>query len=586
MSMQTGPHQPPASASASASPSVEACVDAVFAWTGAPDAMPDELVSMRAPGSLLRVLARAADGDLLRAADRRDLARLCVHPALAPCAVALLSPRLRALAAASRVRPPHANVAAPAARLFALAVRVSRPALLPPHVWSLGFADGILAFALALSSLADALATPILAVAPLRNLLLHPYINDPSSNHHTYDSLPEFPSSVPKSTAQAKMHAYALPVVTAPITQIVRNIHSPQLEARDFALYCYYAGILFAALKEFPRAVEQFRACLAVPSRALSAIQVEAWRKGLLCNVLANSSVSGTETPNFRLKAAGKYSDDGASFSNEDSSSSASNPASWKEFQKGGVARSVSSVVWRDLDNGGYRKAYIQFVDAFEKGIRADIQNELLKNMGEFQKSGNFGLAKQCLDLRTLAARQIIRLTHTHIAISISEISETLSSTLLAPRSEQPTDQGSAAANTVSDTKSSNTGESVDAEFVRSVIVGLISTQSVYATIDEGPGGAVVRFHNDDSSGNSQSQAYSDEASMRELDTAVKLAMRVHARVGDMQRQIAVSKEYLSRTVFLDNASKDNRTKAAFGEVGSGAIEASADDVLMGESDF
>ncbi|KAI9102033.1 hypothetical protein DFS34DRAFT_591845 [Phlyctochytrium arcticum] len=150
------------------------------------------------------------------------------------------------------------------------------------------------------------------------------------------------------------------------------------LKYQDFLLFQYYGALVYIALKKWEKAKECLLLCITAPGTTTSAIQVEAYRKYILCCLLRNGKLESTSTK-------GTY------------------------VEPGRIHRSLLT-------------PYLDFAQAYEILHGARIDHELKKSEPAFAKHGNIGLIKQC---RTqVILRKIQRLTETHLTLSITDIAK------------------------------------------------------------------------------------------------------------------------------------------------------------------
>ncbi|KAG0345226.1 COP9 signalosome complex subunit 3 [Podila humilis] len=170
-----------------------------------------------------------------------------------------------------------------------------------------------------------------------------------------------------------------LPILENDITDV--NPHLTKVDYRDFLLYHYYGGMIYAYLKNFERALEFFRLAVSSPAEVASAIQVEAYKKFVLTNILQNG----------RLPILPKY-----------------------------TATSVQRAIKSQCG------AYQEFATAYEKKANSaiNIRNELEKFKGTLVRDKNYGLAKQCVD--AFNRRKIQDLTRTYLTLSIQDIASNI----------------------------------------------------------------------------------------------------------------------------------------------------------------
>ena len=101
----------------------------------------------------------------------------------------------------------------------------------------------------------------------------------------------------------------ALSVLQIPITEI--DNYLSDLHYNDNLVYHYAGGVAFAALKKWEEAEEFFEICVSSPAQVPAAIQLEAYKKLTLVQLISRGTVSLcplTSAPspalNFRIKDA------------------------------------------------------------------------------------------------------------------------------------------------------------------------------------------------------------------------------------------------------------------------------------------
>jgi COP9 signalosome complex subunit 3 len=100
----------------------------------------------------------------------------------------------------------------------------------------------------------------------------------------------------------------ALPVLEIPITEI--DISLGDLHYNDNLVYHYAGGMAFAALKKWEEAEEFFEICVSSPAQVPAAIQLEAYKKLTLVQLISRGTVSlslfatwsSANRPNKRLQ--------------------------------------------------------------------------------------------------------------------------------------------------------------------------------------------------------------------------------------------------------------------------------------------
>ncbi len=81
----------------------------------------------------------------------------------------------------------------------------------------------------------------------------------------------------------------ALSVINTPMHTV--SPHIVTLEDRDYLSYFYYTGMIYSALKMYAQAVDAFALTLAIPSHAISAIQIMSYKKYILTSLLLKGDV-------------------------------------------------------------------------------------------------------------------------------------------------------------------------------------------------------------------------------------------------------------------------------------------------------
>lgn len=62
-------------------------------------------------------------------------------------------------------------------------------------------------------------------------------------------------------------------------------------DARYFLLYYYYGGMIYAAMKDYDRALYFFEVCVSTPALAMSHIMLEAYKKYILVSLILHGKV-------------------------------------------------------------------------------------------------------------------------------------------------------------------------------------------------------------------------------------------------------------------------------------------------------
>jgi len=149
------------------------------------------------------------------------------------------------------------------------------------------------------------------------------------------------------------------------------------MEVIDYLSYHYYAGLLFLGVKKHAKALESFQLVLTTPSGSLSAIQVEAFKRYVICCLIVHGELIQL---NNKLTS----------------------PA---------VSRNIDRVCI----------SYIEFARAYKKSADS-AQKVIDEKQEEFTKDKTLGLAKQALN--ALAKRNILRLTNTYVTLSLTDLTK------------------------------------------------------------------------------------------------------------------------------------------------------------------
>jgi len=130
-------------------------------------------------------------------------------------------------------------------------------------------------------------------------------------------------------------------------------------------------------LKKFEKALEFFQLALTLPSRVLSLVQVESYKRFILSGLILNG-----EVPQLPMKL-------------------------------------TSQVVLRNIDR--ITQPYVELQRAFKKGVDA-VEKVFKENSEFYKKDHTSGLVKQAIE--SLNRRNIHRLTNTYITLSLQDIAQ------------------------------------------------------------------------------------------------------------------------------------------------------------------
>ncbi|KYR02941.1 proteasome component region PCI domain-containing protein [Tieghemostelium lacteum] len=173
----------------------------------------------------------------------------------------------------------------------------------------------------------------------------------------------------------SKNYSLALPVIDAEVNEF--NVEQTQINIKDILTYFYYAGIIYATLKNYKKALDAFKFVFTAPATALSSIAIEAYKKYVLIHLIEYGVA-----PSF--------------------------------------PRITSNVVQRNIKT--HCKPYIDFSTTYSTNNQVDIQTKALQNEESFKRDKNFGLVN--LAIKSITRRNIKKLTQTFMTLSIRDISE------------------------------------------------------------------------------------------------------------------------------------------------------------------
>ncbi|KAI8594767.1 hypothetical protein EDD21DRAFT_330031 [Dissophora ornata] len=254
-----------------------------------------------------------------------------------------------------------------------------------------------------------------------------------------------------------------IPILDNDISDVKRQ-HT-QINYKDFLLYHYYGGMIYAYIKNFERSVEFFKLAVSAPAEVASQIQIEAYKKYVLTGLLHYGKV-----PNLP-----KY---------------------------------TATAVHRS------RKAhcgpYDDFAAAYEKKSNNAIRTELEKIKQVLVRDKNYGLAKQCME--ALHRRNIQDLTRTYLTLSIKDITS-----LIGLDSEPEGERR-----------------------VEGIIVRMIESRAVFATISHEHEGGMVSFLDDPNQHNST-------ATMDMINAQIQKATAITSNLVEMDQYISKMPAYFNK---------------------------------------
>lgn len=153
--------------------------------------------------------------------------------------------------------------------------------------------------------------------------------------------------------------------------------------AKDFLLYRYYGGLIYLKQRDFRRAQEYLATCFYVHSMALSAIQLEAYKKLILLDLILDGTVH-----DLPIQLHGR------------------------------IQKKLKSLASNYCDYG-------KMCGVFNFIKMEQLYGEYKE---EFESDGNLGLAKLCL--HAMVRFRIIKWTRTYLALSVEDIKSMLGAVL------------------------------------------------------------------------------------------------------------------------------------------------------------
>lgn len=172
----------------------------------------------------------------------------------------------------------------------------------------------------------------------------------------------------------AKMFPPALRLLDQDITSIASSDDN-HADARYFLLYYYYGGMIYAAVKNFDRALYCFEVAVATPAVAMSHIMLESYKKYVLVSLLLHG----------KFLPIPKYS---------------------------------SQVITRFMKPLSH--AYLEVASAYQASSSDELRTATTKYRDVFVRDNNLGLVKQVT--ASLYRRNIQRLTKTFLTLSLADV--------------------------------------------------------------------------------------------------------------------------------------------------------------------
>mmetsp|Transcript_21113 Transcript_21113/g.56867 ORF Transcript_21113/g.56867 Transcript_21113/m.56867 type:complete len:409 (-) Transcript_21113:284-1510(-) len=207
--------------------------------------------------------------------------------------------------------------------------------------------------------------TPLLAVKPL---IVAAQALQPGPAHFT----PVHPLAL-QACILAKCYSASLALIGEPLIQV--DPAKTAVTAQDVLLTHYHGGIALVGLKRHAEALQFFQLVIAAPTLVFNTIMVEAYKKWLLCGLIANKAV----------------------------------PV---------LPRYTATTVQRS--SKGCAPAYVELGASFASRDLAKLQRTIATHAAVFEKDSNTGLVKQCATAFTKDCIQ--RLSRTYVTLSLVDI--------------------------------------------------------------------------------------------------------------------------------------------------------------------
>lgn len=172
----------------------------------------------------------------------------------------------------------------------------------------------------------------------------------------------------------AKVFKPAVKFLDVDITSIF-NTDDGNHDTKYFLLYYYYGGMIYAALKNYDRAMYFFEVAVSTPALAMSHIMLESYRKYILISLILH----GTIVP------IPKYS---------------------------------STVITRFMKP--LSRPYFDLAAAYATGLSEEVRNAGYRGQEAFLRDRNMGLVKQVV--ASLIKKNIQRLTKTFLTLSFIDV--------------------------------------------------------------------------------------------------------------------------------------------------------------------
>lgn len=172
----------------------------------------------------------------------------------------------------------------------------------------------------------------------------------------------------------AKIFGPALAFLDVDVTAIA-STDDTNNDAKYFLLYYYYGGIIYAAMKNYDRALYFFEVAISTPAQAMSHIMLESYKKYILISLILHGKVNG-------------------------------------------VPKYASQVLTRFIKPLSH--AYHELANAYGTSQSDELRMVTTKHHDTFERDTNVGLVHQVT--ASLYKKNIQRLTQTFLTLSLADV--------------------------------------------------------------------------------------------------------------------------------------------------------------------
>eukprot|EP01112_Ceratiomyxa_fruticulosa_P006872 TRINITY_DN1779_c0_g1_i4.p1 TRINITY_DN1779_c0_g1~~TRINITY_DN1779_c0_g1_i4.p1 ORF type:complete len:459 (+),score=102.08 TRINITY_DN1779_c0_g1_i4:186-1562(+) len=286
----------------------------------------------------------------------------------------------------------------------------------------------------------------------------------------------------------SKCYRAALPVLDEEAFEV--NPDGSGVSVKDVLCYYYYGSLVYIGMKQYRKALEFLKLVFSIPAAVISAVMVESYKKFILVSLLETGSIvalpkytSGV-IHRYIKRTAEPYHDFATAYINY-----TKNPSS--------EGHSSSS------NNNNPAPNSLE-----------EIHRVAAQHVEVFQKDGNLGIVKQCI--QSIYATNIKRHTQTYLTLSLKDIAESV---------KLPTIQ--------------------DAQ---KAVLRMIENGEVHAQINQRDG--MVAFEEDP-------EQYDTNSMMVKLDDQIKKIMTVDRRLRAVDNQIALTPLFVQKMMGHESRDTD-----------------------------